>query len=1039
MFRKRKLVRIIALFFTLELMLDIAMPYVSYALTSGPTAPEATSFEPVDTTDMVNLATGDLVYNIPLLEVPGPSGGYPLSLSYHAGIQPNMEASWVGLGWTLNPGAISRTVSGYPDDHNAISGTQRTFWEGEETHTIEVGGVIGVAGAVGVSAGLSIAHDTYQGVGVGSWIGANVGFGVSDNVGVGVNGRLGVSPYGSPYGSAGIGVRIGGARNQGLQLGLSVGVSSNFDGNGASSYGGVGVSIGHGQRSGPDGQGVHSKGSTNLIGASISSSSQGTHNHISVGGASTLHNSKAGKISSESWGITLPIPLVHLGYRYQRYWIDETEVTSTNGSLYYPKTSQGDYKTVAYDTYSLLDPNLDGGIVDNPDADKVLGGSFPDYDSYSVTAQGLGGNMRPYYYQGYLARQSKFDEDQNHYEVRHQHLGYNNRKPQFRFVGDFSNTYDYNRPDGEGFTTTSSDIDYSFGGAYTAGEDGFGYDATNNQLAGSKHVEYFTNTDITSGDAMLKGFIEADGTTGFSRPSTVTSGLEDQIGGYKITNSSGVTYHYSLPAYSYDEFQRTDNTEEAEGHAFNTSSKPTAYAYTWFLTGVTGPDFVDRGTPGVLDDEDWGYWVSFDYGKWSDSYHWRNPATGAHKDVDSKFETYSSGTKELYYLNQVRTKTHTAFFLKEIRKDAKGVIKDSEGGWGFEDPPQSCGGGACYKPPQIFSSSTMRLSKILLYQNEVIDFDLNLVMQNSPLPGFGYGTTTSPQGAYYHFTQNVLDLEDYDASTLLGFYEGAMRSIEFDHSYDLMPGTTNSFDFDYNAPDAASIATKYGKLTLDGISFRGKRDQSLIPPMAFEYENESEPYNKDAYDLWGFYKSDFDTQILDINENLARSVSLASSIMVDSWSLTSIKSSLGSKINISYQSDQYSDITLSKNQLLRVNDVTDLGNGTIKVSTHENLTDLSDYIKVGDDIDIGLMPYYLWDFDIYPITCDECSESYLLDGDAVYASLLWGDNISVVNVDYSQSTITLSSTDFYSRIVNPLPEGVRCRNDPDLECTVFLD
>ncbi|HEY4205206.1 MAG TPA: hypothetical protein VGM31_00265, partial [Puia sp.] len=98
-------------------------PSLSYALTSGPTQPEVNSFEPVDTTDMVNLATGDFTYNMPLLEVPGPEGGYPLSLSYHAGIQPNMDASWVGLGWTVNPGAINRSVNGFPDDWKSLTNT----------------------------------------------------------------------------------------------------------------------------------------------------------------------------------------------------------------------------------------------------------------------------------------------------------------------------------------------------------------------------------------------------------------------------------------------------------------------------------------------------------------------------------------------------------------------------------------------------------------------------------------------------------------------------------------------------------------------------------------------------------------------------------------------------------------------------------------------------------------------------------------------------------------------------------------------------
>src|SRR5687767_5325132 len=107
--------RIVAATLLAIMLTNTLAPTVTYALTSGPTAPEATSFEPVDTTDMVNMQTGDFTYNVPLLEVPGPEGAYPLALSYHAGIQPNEDASWVGLGWTLNAGAITRSVNGYPD------------------------------------------------------------------------------------------------------------------------------------------------------------------------------------------------------------------------------------------------------------------------------------------------------------------------------------------------------------------------------------------------------------------------------------------------------------------------------------------------------------------------------------------------------------------------------------------------------------------------------------------------------------------------------------------------------------------------------------------------------------------------------------------------------------------------------------------------------------------------------------------------------------------------------------------------------------
>jgi len=118
---------------------QILAPTAAWALTAGPASPEFSSFEPIDTTDMVNLQTGDFTYNIPLLEVPGPEGGYPLSLSYHAGISPDLEASWVGLGWTLNPGAINRMVNVYPDDFNGSFEEAHDSWPGGTTTEISAG------------------------------------------------------------------------------------------------------------------------------------------------------------------------------------------------------------------------------------------------------------------------------------------------------------------------------------------------------------------------------------------------------------------------------------------------------------------------------------------------------------------------------------------------------------------------------------------------------------------------------------------------------------------------------------------------------------------------------------------------------------------------------------------------------------------------------------------------------------------------------------------------------------------------------------
>lgn len=88
----------------------------------GPDQPEVQSFSPIDVSDMVDPFTGDFSYNIPLMDV----DGYPLNIAYNAGVTMDQEASWVGLGWNLNPGVINRNLRGLPDDYN---GTEQVVKE----------------------------------------------------------------------------------------------------------------------------------------------------------------------------------------------------------------------------------------------------------------------------------------------------------------------------------------------------------------------------------------------------------------------------------------------------------------------------------------------------------------------------------------------------------------------------------------------------------------------------------------------------------------------------------------------------------------------------------------------------------------------------------------------------------------------------------------------------------------------------------------------------------------------------------------------
>ncbi len=93
----------------------LTFPYDSlYALTDGPSMPEYSGFQAVKPGEHVDPFSGDFSYSIPLGDV---DGQLPLTLSYSSeAVTWESEASWVGLGWNLNTGAIQRTVNSIPDD-----------------------------------------------------------------------------------------------------------------------------------------------------------------------------------------------------------------------------------------------------------------------------------------------------------------------------------------------------------------------------------------------------------------------------------------------------------------------------------------------------------------------------------------------------------------------------------------------------------------------------------------------------------------------------------------------------------------------------------------------------------------------------------------------------------------------------------------------------------------------------------------------------------------------------------------------------------
>lgn len=198
-------------------------PMKLYALTGGPIQPEFASFEPVDVTDLVNLPSGDFTYVVSLGEVKGPAGiGYPIALSYHGGIMNEQEASWVGLGWTLNAGAINRNIRGGADDANGDPIYSYMYNSGKSGWNFNMGGGFGT-----VSASIGWSEKGFQGV-------TSIGMGYS----------LGPVNIGGSYnpvsGTTTVGIGFGAYSSSGTGIGLNVGVSVGQEN--VSTYASVGLS-----------------------------------------------------------------------------------------------------------------------------------------------------------------------------------------------------------------------------------------------------------------------------------------------------------------------------------------------------------------------------------------------------------------------------------------------------------------------------------------------------------------------------------------------------------------------------------------------------------------------------------------------------------------------------------------------------------------------------------------------------------------------------------------------------------------------------
>lgn len=381
----------------------------SFALQGGPTQPDYAQFEPSGMQDMVSMQSGDFSYQIPLSDIPGPWGNYPLSLSYHAGISPQQEASWVGLGWSLNPGAISRDVRGVPDDqfHGGTLGfiyrySSMQTWAvdlGYSNGVFSVGQTFSSDGSVGFSA--SVGPKIAGVVSVGFTVGTDA-VGLSASVGnqtASLNASLMFSTTnGKANASVGAKLQAGGA-SMGAQVSTGGGASANVGfGN---SKAGVGLTV--------SSNGVSASAHVGQV--AMSKSKNGTSVSVGGGTLSVSNSSSKGKNKTSTAGFAIVVPtqigVFSFGFSQNtyEYWMRSATSEYLYGYMYQagPAIDVKDQNMVtgmpqAYTGAYTSNTPIKWDVTAKGRTLEHLGGSvmYPAYDMYSVSSEGVSGSFRPF-------------------------------------------------------------------------------------------------------------------------------------------------------------------------------------------------------------------------------------------------------------------------------------------------------------------------------------------------------------------------------------------------------------------------------------------------------------------------------------------------------------------------------------------------------------------------------------------------------------------------------------------------------------------
>lgn len=909
--RSRKKISLVML---AVMMLEIVIPNISFALTSGPVQPEVQSFEPVGTTDMVDMFTGDFVYNIPLMDVEG----YPVNISYHGGVSMEQEASWVGLGWNITPGSVNRAIRGLPDDFAGDSVEKELYLKPDINKRV----------GLSVNAELAGIGDPYLniGAGVGGYLNISNYRGVSVDftTSAGINTKLGPITAGVNIGAS-VGSQSGAAIDYGANIGVGISrnVSGDLSAGGAFNYNTGGN---YSPRTGlkkNSGWTVTLSAGSDKAGGSFSTGHNvqiGLLNHTAVVTNAAYMNSYSGqlKLGGEIYGIYLH--------------------GKVNGSMskteFVPNGSRRGYG------YFHLDQANEQDILDfSRDRDgnynstmKYLPQSHLTYDVYSVNGQGTGGSFRPFRNDIGSVYDPVTSSQQNQ-ESYNLEAGLGNL---FAIGGEYQKTEtntesgpwdDFKRPYVPDSTGGYEAVYFKEAGELTENNEtylnGIGNstaltppDLANvsltkpdvgKRITRANHIYTITGSDKDTAILLdSKQLFSYTDTTGFKnypsinktsipRVDAVTSQklkrTPQQVTEIVQVQKDGRRYIYGLPALNNVQREVTfaanpdsanmgnylvgyrqgldDSRDNSNGidHFYSSNVTPT-YVAAHLLTGVLSADYVDVTGDGMTDD-DLGTYTKFNYSRKSADYRWRSPieagkaqyVPGYVTDKKDDKGSYITGSREQWMLHSIETKNYVAEFYVSQRQDALGTLDKILSGQGpvYNDAKYVDNGSSA-------DNKSYKLDSIVLYNKH--DRFLN-------------GANAQP-----------------------------IKTVLFTYDYSLCHGVPNA-------------AAGSGKLTLRKIQIRyGSSNINMSAAYTFNYSTLNPNYNIAAKDRWGNYKpngSPMNNYEFPFTEQSPNTDNYAGA-----WSLTEIGLPSGGVIKVDYESDDYAYV--QDKEAMEMFKVTGMGN-----------------------------------------------------------------------------------------------------------------